>query len=67
MTHDIEQFGQYKFEIFEHPDDDYPAHKWYTYRIYNDTVIEDVNGYETAQEARFAAIGHITKLENGEG
>ena len=74
MTYEIEKFSCYEFEIFEHQDDDYPADKWYSYKIYTegcppyyDGVLEDTNGYETEQEARFAAIGHITLLENGEG
>ena len=72
MIGKIEKYSCYEFEIFEHPDDDYPAEKYYYYKIYSDGcppyddgVIEDPNGYESEQQARFAAIGHITKLENG--
>lgn len=72
MPHDVETHSCYDFEIFEHPDDDYPADKWYSYKIYgegcppyDDGVIESCDGYVSAQEARFAAIGHITQLENG--
>ncbi len=32
---------------------------------YYDGVIESDEWFETEQEARFAVIGHITKLENG--
>lgn len=74
---DIEKYSCYEFEIFEHPDDDYPAYdKYYHYKIYTDdpdhifykktnVLAESDNGYDTAQEARFAAIGHISKLEDG--
>ncbi len=73
MIREREKHSYYEFKIFEHPDDDYPADKWYSYKIYgsgchpyDDGVIEDPNGYDTEQEARFAAIGHITRLEDGE-
>ncbi len=46
----------------------------YTYKIYgegchpyDDGVIDSSEWFETEQEARFAAIGHISLLENGEG
>jgi len=34
---------------------------------YDDGVIESSEWFDTEQEARYAAIGHITLLENGEG
>lgn len=34
---------------------------------YDDGVIKSLEWYDTEQEARFAAIGHISLLENGEG
>ncbi len=68
---DVEEYDGFKYEIFEHPDDDYPAQKWYAYKIYtsgcwpyDDGVVEDPNGYDSPQECRFAAIGHITELQN---
>ena len=46
----------------------------YTYKIhtagcmpYYDGIIESDEWFDTEQEARFAAIGHIDLLENGEG
>lgn len=46
----------------------------YFYRIfgegcppYDDGIIESSEWFESEQEARFAAIGHISLLENGEG
>jgi hypothetical protein len=63
----IEKFSEYHFSIkklkdnkwiyFIYPEGCYP---------YDDGVIESDDYYEAEQEARFAAIGHITKLENGE-
>lgn len=62
----IELFGKYEFEILEYPDDDYPMHKYYYYRIYDDSeqgyFESDGNMFDSAQEARFAAIGHIDLL-----
>ena len=50
------------------------THVGYGYKIqtkgcppYYDGVVESEELYDTAQEAEFAAIGHITILENGEG
>ena len=34
---------------------------------YDDGVIESDEWFDTEQEARFAVIGHIDLLENGEG
>ena len=66
-----EKYNDYKFEIFEYSDDDYPTTKYYYYRIYNDSqqgyIESDGNMFESEQEARFAAIGHISLLEKGEG
>jgi hypothetical protein len=46
----------------------------YTYEIlgegckpYYDGIIKSEEWFDTEQEARFAAIGHIDLLENGEG
>lgn len=38
----------------------------YSYKIYSkQDVIKGEDWFDTAQEARFAAIGHITLLEKG--
>lgn len=69
----IEKYGAYEFEIFGSNtrcatggDDEFV----YRYEIYgdgdNDSIVGSSYYYETDQEARFAAIGHITKLEQGE-
>ena len=70
----IEEYSCHKFEVVEYRDDDYPADKLYGYKIYgfacqpyDDGVIDSCNNYDSEQEARFAAIGHIVLLENGEG
>lgn len=72
MIGEIEKFSCYEFEIFEHPDDDYPTDKYYTYKIYtegwapyDDGVIDSEDSFDSAQRARFAAIGHISLLEEG--
>lgn len=71
----IEKYSCYKFEIYSDVGivDDKPFHG-FIYKIfgegcypYYDGVIDCDDYYETEQEARFAAIGHIDKLENGEG
>ncbi len=78
MIHDREKYSLYEYEIFEYPDDDYPDTKYYEYKIYTDdrdhinwlktdVLRESGDGFDSAQEARFAAIGHIDSLENGEG
>lgn len=67
----IEKYGCYEYEIFGGNADE----NWvYRYEIYgegclpyDDGVIESDEWYETEEEARFAAIGHISKLEDGEG
>ncbi len=73
-----ERHSHYDFEIWAYPDDDYPDTKYYFYKILDkggmqhywlgDPVIREADEYfDTAQEARFAAIGHIELLESGEG
>ena len=67
----IEKYSCYEFEIFS----GYVGDEWlYYYEIYgsgctpyDDGIIESNDYFETEQEARFAAIGHINLLENGEG
>lgn len=64
----IEKYSCYKFEVIQDFNENY------IYKIfgsgcppYDDGVIESDEWYDTEKEARFAAIGHITLLENGEG
>jgi hypothetical protein len=64
----IEKYSCYKFQIYETDDG------VFTYEIlgegcppYDDGVIVSDDCFDTEQEARFAAIGHIGLLENGEG
>ena len=76
----IERYSCYEFEIRDYDltcydDMDYKLIKGYFYVIFDtdykpsdSTIIrESDEWYDTQQEARFAAIGHITLLENGEG
>ena len=62
----IETISKYEYEIFEYPDDDYPAHKYYYYRIYDDSeqgyTESDGNMGDGKEEARVAAVGHILQL-----
>lgn len=72
----MERFNNYQFEVKSH---DVPGHgefenKWvkgYYYAIYENnknTVIRESNEYFDSQiQCRYAAIGHITLLEKGEG
>lgn len=64
----MEQYSHYKFAI------EYDIDFGWYYLIYgsgcppyDDGVIESEDFFDTEQEARFAAIGHIDLLENGEG
>lgn len=63
----IEKYSYYEYKICKGIDNTF------TYQIfsegylpYDDGVIESDEYFDTEQEARFAVIGHITKLENGE-
>ena len=51
-----EYFGFYAFEIKRFDQN-------YYYSLYGDKKITSKELFETAQEARFAAIGHINLLE----
>lgn len=73
-----ERYSHFDYEIWAYPDDDYPDTKYYFYKILDNkpdlkfwtgsNVLREANEYfDTAQEAKFAAIGHIDLLENGEG
>lgn len=74
-----EHHSHYDFEIWAYMDDDYPADvSHYFYKILDKggeahfwtgtpVIRESDEGFDTAQEATFAAIGHIELLESGEG
>ena len=66
----IEKYSNYKFQIIYC---DHAENLW-SYEIYgegckpyDDGRIESDDCYESEQEARYAAIGHISLLEDGEG
>lgn len=64
----IEKYSCYEYEIRK-------SKQGWDYVIYDpdhkpskNTIIRESETYfDTAQQARFAAIGHISSLENGEG
>jgi len=62
----IEKFSCYKFEVFS---DDNDKHWYKIYGEgcppYDDGVIESDDIFDSPERARYAAIGHITLLENG--
>jgi len=69
-----EKYSLYDFDILEYLDDDNQKHYYYTihtndidYITCKPMNIESDEYFDTAEEARFAAIGHISLLENGEG
>jgi hypothetical protein len=60
----IEKYSLYEFNIYKKDEE-------FHYVIYSEGCMPYFNGdidsdesFETEQEARFAAIGHITELEN---
>jgi hypothetical protein len=68
----LEKYSCYEFEIVGKNIDEVTAQ--YHYIIYltpnyvgGNEAIESNEWYESEGEARLAAIGHITLLENGEG
>lgn len=69
----IEKYSCYEFEIM--PWSDSEIRQGWVYVIFDPyykpcdhTIVrESQEWFETQQEARFAAIGHIDLLENGEG
>jgi len=74
----LEKYSYYKFEVYsewtEHQTDVGEGGYAWVYKIhgegcapYDDGVIESHEWFESAQEARFAALGYIDLLENGEG
>ena len=71
-----EKYSCYEFEIKSgykttDPNDNEEIYFYFIYGTgcspYDDGVIESSEWFESEQEARFAAIGHINLLENGEG
>jgi len=63
----MEKYSCYKFEVQEYMGRyDYIIYTGGCYP-YCDGKIESSDWFDTKQEARFAAIGHIDLLENGEG
>lgn len=66
----IEKYSHYEFQIYRDEEDS----KHWLYRIYisehkpskNTILRESDEWFDTEQEARFAAIGHISALEEGE-
>lgn len=76
-----EKYSCYEFEIFHELVPIWSAAgktdktvNGYTYKIYSegckpydDGIIESSEWFDTEQEARFAVIGNIDLLENGEG
>jgi hypothetical protein len=69
-----EKYSCYEFEIKKAIVMKESAFLGFVYEIYGtgclpyyDGVIESEEWFDTEQEARFAAIGHIDLLENGEG
>lgn len=72
-----EKYSMYEFKIFHElipvSIDKDKTVDGYTYKIFcerdylgHEDDIESSEWFETEQEARFAAIGHIDLLENGE-
>ena len=71
-----EKYSIYEFEIMKvvYAELDGRKNTGYIYEIYSegclpydDGVIESDEYFDTEEQSRFAAIGHITLLENGEG
>jgi len=60
----MESFSLYDFEI--HKEDEGWVYDIYS-REYKNILVESDEWFDTEQEARYAAIGHISLLENGEG
>ena len=53
--------GKYKFIVIEKPIDEF----WYEITKPDNEVIASNEVFDSEVRARLAAIGHITKLENG--
>lgn len=77
----IEKYSCYEFEIFKelvpvwsHSGQTDKTVDGFTYKIYSegcqpydDEIVNSNDHYETEQEARFAAIGHVDLLEKQRG
>jgi len=72
----IEKYSFYEFEIIKHEPDEHCDHIHFIYQIFSNCKTQNYDSctsilreskewYETEQEARFAAIGHINLLESG--
>jgi hypothetical protein len=68
----IEKHGYHEYELYAKNKD--TVNEEWSYVIYTegckpyyDGHIDSEEWYETEQEARFAAVGHISLLENGGG
>lgn len=73
-----ERYSCYDYEIWAYMDDDYPSEvSHYYYKILDtdgqhkfwtgsNVLVESDDSFESAGEARLAAIGHISKLEDGQ-
>ena len=57
-----EQYSYYEFSIHNCANQDFCG---WEYKIYAHEVIESAEYFDSENEARFAAIGHIDKLEGG--
>lgn len=66
------KFSCYEYEVTRSiPDENPPPYPMWVYTLYgeacypyDDGSIDSDDWFETEQEAEFAAIGHITQLEN---
>jgi len=69
----IEKYSNFEYQIIKDPHGCGFYYEIYTddpdYKLWNRTNIlrSSDEWFETEKEAMFAAIGHITLLENGEG
>lgn len=61
----IENFNGFEYEIGFERDDNYPSVKYYYYIIYNANATCDISSdtFESEEEARFSAVGHILSLK----
>lgn len=61
----MEKYSLHEFKVLLMPKDEQYRDKWY-YIIYTgDDEIESEEWFDFEQVARYAAIGHISLLENG--
>ena len=68
-----EKYSCYEFAVIEDPQGCGWCYEIYTDDVYykfwhrTNILVESDEWFESAQRARYAAIGHIDLLENGEG